>query len=344
MIKIISPAKQLCIHKVGNADTDEGLQLSDQVIDLHLSEAQEQALHKFVVGHFTVPEYYAFHFPNDDLSLNPVCRFATQIFQDPDDLLNQSRNMATWLNECSEHPNIKGGDLFVVYFDAIEVEQMRTQAIGIYKIESKDWIFTAESHNSSWSLDWVKGIYPEKLDKGCLIINDNANGGFKVCVHDKLSSAKYWRDDFLKIRPLATSFYLTQNVLTVAKNFVTQQLPEDFEVSKADQIDLLNKSVAYFKTSDRFQEQEFAQSVFQNEEVAERFKQFSRESLEDQDALFHDFDINASAVKKQSKIFKSVLKLDKNFHIYIHGNKELIEKGVDEQGRKFYKIYYTEET
>jgi len=56
-----------------------------------------------------------------------------------------------------------------------------------------------------------------------------------------------------------------------------------------------------------------------------------------------NFEISAQAVKKQSKIFKSVLKLDKNFHIYIHGDKELIEKGVEKDGRKFYKIYYKEE-
>ena len=39
------------------------------------------------------------------------------------------------------------------------------------------------------------------------------------------------------------------------------------------------------------------------------------------------------------------LKLDKNFHIYIHGNRELIEKGYDEaRGEHFYKIYFKEES
>ena len=38
-----------------------------------------------------------------------------------------------------------------------------------------------------------------------------------------------------------------------------------------------------------------------------------------------------------------VIKLDKNFHFYVHGSRELIEQGVDEEGRKFYKIYYKEE-
>ena len=49
------------------------------------------------------------------------------------------------------------------------------------------------------------------------------------------------------------------------------------------------------------------------------------------------------AVKKQARVFKSVLKLDKNFHIYIHGNRDLIEQGTDERGRKYYNIYYEEE-
>jgi len=39
-----------------------------------------------------------------------------------------------------------------------------------------------------------------------------------------------------------------------------------------------------------------------------------------------------------------VLKLDKNFHIYIHGNKELIERGTDPDGRKYYKIYFEQES
>ena len=57
-----------------------------------------------------------------------------------------------------------------------------------------------------------------------------------------------------------------------------------------------------------------------------------------------EFDISQQAVKRQARFFKSVLKLDKNFHVYIHGNRELIERGTDENGRKYYKLYYQEES
>ena len=74
----------------------------------------------------------------------------------------------------------------------------------------------------------------------------------------------------------------------------------------------------------------------------QNFDEIYRE--ENEIELDDNFDISAQAVKKQARVFKSVLKLDKNFHIYIHGNRELIEQGVEKDGRKFYKIYFEEES
>ena len=126
--------------------------------------------------------------------------------------------------------------------------------------------------------------------------------------------------------------------MEIAKNFVAKQLPEEFEVGKTEQIDLLNRSVEYFKTNDSFNKKEF------EKEVIKSFRNYDKSYRDENSIKMTDnFEISAQAVKKQSKIFKSVLKLDKNFHIYIHGDKELIEKGVEKDGRKFYKIYYKEE-
>ena len=56
------------------------------------------------------------------------------------------------------------------------------------------------------------------------------------------------------------------------------------------------------------------------------------------------FEISDYAVKKQSRVFKSIIKLDKNFHIYVHGDKNKIEKGTDHEGRKYYILYYDDES
>lgn len=120
----------------------------------------------------------------------------------------------------------------------------------------------------------------------------------------------------------------TRNVLDMTKAFITQQLLQDSEIPKADQIDLLNRSVNYFKENTEYDRGSFAREMFQNEEVAGSFERFA---------------ISDEAVKKLARVFKSVLKLDKVFHICIHGDRNMIERGEDECGRKVYKIYYDQE-
>lgn len=39
---------------------------------------------------------------------------------------------------------------------------------------------------------------------------------------------------------------------------------------------------------------------------------------------------------------KSIIKLDNNFHIYVHGKREMIEKGENEKG-KYYRLYFEKE-
>jgi hypothetical protein len=131
----------------------------------------------------------------------------------------------------------------------------------------------------------------------------------------------------------------------LTKSFVTDQLPNDFEITKANQIDLLKRSVDYFKTHDNFDKDEFEVEVLQDKDVIKSFRKFDDVYREQNDLeIANDFQISQQAVKKQARVFKSVLKLDKNFHIYIHGDRDLIEQGVEKDGRKYYKIYYQDES
>ena len=107
---------------------------------------------------------------------------------------------------------------------------------------------------------------------------------------------------------------------------------------------MLNRSVEYFKEKESFDKESFEEEVLQSESLIESFENYNTTYKQENDIELTDsFDISTEAVKKQARVFNKVLKLDKNFHIYIHGNKELIEQGVDEDGRKFYKIFYEEE-
>jgi hypothetical protein len=121
-------------------------------------------------------------------------------------------------------------------------------------------------------------------------------------------------------------------------------MSEEFEVEKTDQIVLLNRSVEYFNKHETFDKEEFETEVFGQPDLIESFRNYDTEYRQNYDIELEDsFDISPQAVKKQARVFKSVLKLDKNFHVYIHGNKDMIEKGVDEDGRKYYKLYFEDE-
>lgn len=149
----------------------------------------------------------------------------------------------------------------------------------------------------------------------------------------------------LKLKIRNDSFNKTNNTLNVCKNFISNKIDEDFDISKADKIDLLNKSLKYFKEKETFDIDEFSEEVIGNEKAIKSFKNFTQDYNNEFDAgLEGSFDISGAAVKKQARVFKSILKLDKNFHIYIHGNKELIEKGYDEnKSMNYYKVFFKEE-
>ena len=338
--------KKISLHQVGNKTNGEELHTSKSSIDSK-DEKLEMLLKDFFLKPFLNQEFYSFTFTNEDFSLNPVYNFAVDIFENPRKFHGNTVSIAKHLYELSIHPQIKSGDLFVAHLTNLSLDNEEVEVLGIFKSENRQDFLKTNNEDGDFSIDYEDGINIEKLDKGCLIFNVEQENGFKVCILDRgnrSNEAQFWKDDFLMLKPLSDAYHQTKNFLNIAKNYVSKQFAEEFEVTKTDQIDLLNKSVEYFKSNESFDKKKFEKEVFQDANVIKSFRNFDEMYREDHNLEIEDvFEINTQAVKKQSRIFKSVLKLDKNFHIYIHGDKELIEHGVDKDGRKFYKIYYNEE-
>lgn len=338
--------KKVSFHEVGNKTNGEELHTAKSPIDCS-DEKLQTLLKQFFLQSFNNLEFYCFTFTNEDVTLNPVFNFAVDVFENPRRFHSNSVNIAKHLYELSVHPQIKAGDLFVAHITNIQLDGEETELLGIFKSENRQDFLKTGVQGEEYAIEYEDGINIEKLDKGCLIFNTEQEEGFKVCIVDRAnrsSEAQFWKDDFLMLKPVADSYHQTKNFMNIAKSFVAKQFAEEFEVTKTDQIDLLNKSVAYFKTNESFDKKKFEKEVFQDAQVIKSFRNFDETYRDDHHLEIEDtFEISTPAVKKQSRIFKSVLKLDKNFHIYIHGDRELIEQGVDKDGRKFYKIYYKEE-
>lgn len=339
--------QKVSVHTVGNKTNGEELHLSKSLLDTAELRVKE-LLFKFFLNPFENPEFYSFSFTNGDFTLNPIFNFASQIFDNAKSFHKNSINVAKHLYELSIHPQIKSGDLFLAYFTDISIEDEFSDAIGIFKSENRQAFLKLDSNKEDFTIQCDDGINIEKLDKGCLIFNTDKGSGFKVCIIDKSNKsveAQYWRDSFLQLKPCSDDYHHTKEFLNITKNFVTKQFSKEFEVSKADKIDLLNRSVEYFKTHETFEKANFEEEVFHHPEVIKSFRSFDEQYRNDNEIEIQDsFEISSQAVKKQARAFKSVLKLDKNFHIYIHGNKELIEKGFDkEKNMNYYKVYFKEE-
>jgi len=82
--------------------------------------------------------------------------------------------------------------------------------------------------------------------------------------------------------------------------------------------------------------------VIRQPEVIDAFQDYKGFFESEKNMPLQDsFDISKDAVKGEKKNFKSILKLDKNFHVYVHGKRQYLEKGFDSQrGLNFYKLYY----
>ena len=108
---------------------------------------------------------------------------------------------------------------------------------------------------------------------------------------------------------------------------------------------MLNKSASYFKERDKFNVKEFEKEVMVEPELIKAFKDYRKDFTERLDlTAIDEFDVSQTAVKKNQKYMRSVVKLDKNFHIYIHGRHDYVERGYDEtQGLKYYKLFYVNE-
>lgn len=343
MINLSNAILTNCIvHQVGNKTMDGDLVLSKK--EVALDEELESQLNLYFLRQFkSVNESYQFHH-DIDLNMNEVFVSADNLFED-ESFLTNSKNIANHLFQQTRNPAIKSGELFIALFEELIFENTICKAVGIFKSERKDNFFKIDELDKNFQIQIDNGISQQKLDKGCLILNDAFHEGFRVFTYEHNNAdTDYWRNDFLGIKQREDNYFQTKKFLSVCKDFVQEQLPDDFEVTKADQIDLLNKSVDYFKNNKNFKVNEFVKDVFEDPGIIKSFKKYKTEYQENENVQIDDaFDISSQAVKKQVKNFKSVLKLDKNFHVYIHGDRDKIQQGVEKDGRKYYKIYFEEE-
>ena len=180
---------QLSIHRVGNKLQDEFYVLSDNSLQIE-DELLSNLLMQYYLKPFEkVNEVYRF-MHSSDMNLNELFHFSTEIFKEKGRFHEVSQQITKYLYDLTNHPKIKSGELYVAYFNNVQLEGELLDAIGIFKSETKETYLKVYPEDSGFNLGYEQdGINIQKLDKGCLIFNTEKEEGFKVLVVDQTNRA-----------------------------------------------------------------------------------------------------------------------------------------------------------
>lgn len=335
------------IHFVGNKGLGEEITLSETCFEFKDDFVKETVLRYFQTP-FKTDVYHQFK-NKSDFDIKDIKAICEKVFNSRKGFVEQSQNIARLLYDQSMHPKIKGGEFYVCFFKDVIVDGELCDTIGLFKTENKETYLKVYQHVDNFDLDCDTGINIHKLDKGCLIYNTDQEKGYKLSIIDTNNKvaecALYWESDFLNATLKENAFYHTSNFMETCRGFCEEILTEDNNVKKEDQMMMLNKSTAYFKERDKFNMKEFEKDVMVQPELIKAFKDYRKDFSDRLDLnTIDEFDVSPTAVKKNQKYMRSVVKLDKNFHIYIHGRHDYVERGYDEaMGLKYYKLYYVNE-
>lgn len=336
--------ESVSLHRVGNKNKNEPIFLS---VEPHtLNDEMAGLLKEYFFKPFREKEENYYKFSNEvDVEFNEVYKSVTEIFGNVSKAHSESKKITTFLYEQSNHPHIKSGEVYVVLFSDMVIDNKKTDAIGIFKSELKHDFLQFKEKGQNLDILIQQGINTNKLDKGCLIFNLDKEEGYKVLsVDSNRYDAKYWLENFLGLEPLTDENFYTKNYLKFCQNFAKDVvLPAE---DKQQEVLFMNRAVNHFAKNDSFEESNFLNEVVENPELIPEFKHYKVEkgpkySIED----VSNFDIANKAVSDARKKIKNVINLDTNIQIKMdfinpESAEKFVEKGWDEERQMYYYLVY----
>ncbi|WP_233881895.1 nucleoid-associated protein [Tenacibaculum piscium] len=335
------------IHKVANKYNSGKNEFSESLV--RFDEESYELLMPFLLKNFgTVTQSYRFKH-HADVRLNEINKYTSDIFDDTETFIEHSKNIVNHLYEQSNSANIKTGDVLVVYFENIEYKDILTNAVGVFKIESKVDFLQTYLDDDSFDVVVQKGISTKKLDKGCLIVNStDAEGTVILSVDNNNYDAQYWIKNFLNAKFADDRNLHTQHYLEMCKDFSEEIIKPEF--GKKEQSNFLASTVDYFKENESIDYQGFKEEVFEDEKHQGMFEDYKKHFEKLNDVLIrNNFEVSDVVLKKEKSKFKTEIKLDTNIQIKIDidapdASSDYLEQGYDEDKKmKYYKVFYNTE-
>lgn len=342
----------LSLHKIGNKSRNESMVLSEQ--PYKLNDEITPLLKEFFLKPFREKEENYFQFAHEvDLEYNTLFSLINDCFHykvNAEALHLVSKSITQHLFEQSNHPHIKNGEVYVVYFTNVSIDNIITDAVGIFKSEIKKDFIQIQENGSHLEMLLEQGILLEKIDKGALIFNHKKEEGYKVLTIDSNRyDARYWLEHFLSVDAFHDENFNTKKYLKFCQEFAKDVvLPAE---DKQQEVMFMNRAINHFAKNDDFEESSFLNEVIDNPDLIPEFKNYkvdkgAKYSIED----LTSFPISNSAVSEVKRKFKSVINLDTNIQIKMNfvnqeSAEKFMEKGWDEERQMYYYlVYFNKET
>ncbi|GGG39047.1 hypothetical protein GCM10011344_44890 [Dokdonia pacifica] len=336
--------ESLSIHRIGNKSKSEGLFVSNDPYPL--SDEITPLIKEFFFKPFREKEENYYRFDHEtDLEFHTLFGIAQKVFENPGATHLLSEEIAKHLYDQSEHPHIKAGELYIAHLENVMIDNIKTDAIGIFKSELKQDFLQFRESGSNLEMLLEQGINLNKLDKGCLIVNHKPEEGYKILsVDSNRYDTKYWLENFLGVEIFEDDNFYTKKYLKFCQDFAKDVvLPAE---DKKEEVLFMNRAVNHFAKNDAFNESAFVNEVLDNPDLIPEFKHYKTEQapkykIED----LTEFPISNKAVSTQRKKIKNLIQLDTNIQIKLdfinpESAEKFVEKGWDEEKQMYYYLVY----
>lgn len=333
----------MALAQVGNPQRQEGLRTSKNLCQFH--EDESELLTRCFLKPFKSLDLHRLEHP-DDIAENELYKLAGQIFESEENMIESSAGIARHLYSNSNHPNIKSGDLCVALLSNVMADGEKTEAISIIKSESKVPFLQITATGEDLQLTTQQGIYPDKIDKGCLIVNTRKDDGYAVYLFDKSGDAQFWRCEFVSASAVQDKDYLTRRYSEMCVAFANS---DDLDESmKEERVDVARKAVSYLTEADQFDMDDFKTVALKEPKVSQEFETFKESYEQEQvgEALEEVFEVSKKEAKKAERKINSRLNLDVGVDMKFSTGfqktaDQFMEKGFDDDKQmKFVKIFY----
>jgi 37-kD nucleoid-associated bacterial protein len=345
----------LVLAKVGHPQRDEPLQTSKEVFKI-ADEDQETLATIFLKPFKNLTAHRFSH--HSSLAQHEMNAYAAEVFAADDGLLEKGCDIAKRLYAKSNHPNIKSGDLCISLIKNIEIDGEITQGLCILKSESVVPFLSISTRDGDLELHTEQGINPEKIDKGCLIVNYLQTKGYYVLTFDRTGSdSRFWVRDFLGVVPISDSSFLTNKYSSMAVAFLEKEkkaaketTPTADDAPPWDASSAARDAITYFEEKQNFSLQEFEEQILKSPEAKAKFAEHRSQVEEEQGQRLDDtFEISKKDVSKAKKKISTLMKLDTGVEIRLKpavaaAPDQFLEYGFDEARKmKFIKVFYCED-